>query len=73
MDDLSPEILKILCDYALDGLKIRQSNVPHLVMENIAPEMIERVIRAYRDGCNPAGISRSLTEDLTRLPVEERL
>lgn len=51
--DLPPEILKILCDYALESLKIRQSNVPHLVMENVAPEMLERIVKAYVEGLNP--------------------
>lgn len=70
MDDLPPEILKILCDYAMESLRIRQDNVPHLVMENIAPEMLQRVLQAYCEGLNPV---RIVTDDLTRLPVEERL
>lgn len=71
MDDLPPEILKILCDYALEGLKIRQRDVPHLVIENVAGEMLERVIRAYCEGLNPAIIVTG--DDLTRLPVDDRL
>lgn len=68
MDDLPPEILKILCDYAMDGLRIRQEQVPHLVMENVSPEMLERVIRAYREGLNPqlvvsAAMSKFLSDE----------
>ncbi len=51
--DLPPEILKILADYAADMVRIRQSEVPHLCMENVAPEMLERVVKAYCEGLNP--------------------
>ncbi len=54
VDNLPPEILKILCDYAMDGLRIRQRDVPHLVMENIAPEMLCKVIQSYQAGLVPA-------------------
>lgn len=53
MDDLPPEILKILSDYAVEMVQIRQKACPHLATENIGPDMLERVIRAYAEGLNP--------------------
>jgi len=51
--DLPPEILKILSDYAVEMVRIRQTACPHLSTENIGPEMLEKVIRAYGDGLCP--------------------
>ncbi len=43
------EVLKILTEYALELVRIRQSNVPHLCTENIGPEVLRGVIEAYEN------------------------
>ena len=70
MDDLPVEILKILCEYAVEMVTIRQHACPHLATENIGPEMLERVIRAYVEGLSPPQIVYDA--ELTR-PVQEKL
>ncbi len=44
---LDNETLKILCDFSLELVRIRQSNVPHLCTENCGPETLQKAIRAY--------------------------
>lgn len=69
MDDLPTEILKILCDYAVEMVRIRQNACPHLATENIGPDMLERVIRAYCEGLNPIQI----VSETDRFPLEQKL
>ena len=44
---LDNETLKILCDFSLSLVRIKQSNVQHLCTENNGPETLQKVIRAY--------------------------
>jgi len=45
--EMSPEILKILCDYSLALVTLRQNEVKHLAVENIGPEMLAKVLAAF--------------------------
>ena len=44
---MSPEILKILCDYSLALVTLRQNEVKHLAVENIGPEILAKVLAAF--------------------------
>jgi len=45
------EVLKVLCDYSLGLVKIRQEGCSHLCTENNGPETLHKVIGAYEAKC----------------------
>ena len=44
---MKPENLRILCQYSLQLVKIRQSNCKHLCTENNGAETLANVLEAY--------------------------
>ena len=47
-DNIDPERLRILSDYAFKLVLMRQQECKHLIIENIGPRMLEKVVFAYR-------------------------
>lgn len=45
--DIDNETLRILCQYSLSLVKLRQSDCKHLATENHGPETLRNVLQAY--------------------------
>ena len=65
---MSPEKLKVLCDYSLELVRIRQSEVAHLCTENMGAEALSNVIAAYKDRYCP---SREVEYHLNPLELQK--
>lgn len=43
------EELREICKLTAELTKIRQSECKHLVVENFAPELLQKLLRSFRD------------------------
>lgn len=47
-EEIDVEILRVLCDYSLELVRLRHSECKHLATENAGAETLRNVIASYR-------------------------